>query len=145
VRSSPLKRGSKGLKRKPKKRRTEAEALAHRAFVEEARSQRVCAVTGKGGAFDPHHVVEQQTLKREGVPLDDRRNALRLNPDIHANHTTKTTKVPMRCLLDCNFEYAFEVLGVRAVEYLERNYEGTDPRFERAAEVAEREWEASRA
>lgn len=144
MRSSPLKPGSKRLKRKPKKKRSAEEELAHLAFIEAARSQCVCAVTRQGGAFDPHHVVEQQWLKREGFPVDDKRNALRLNPDVHANHTTKVKKVPMRCLLDSNLEYAFEVMGVRAIDYLERNYEGTDPRFERAAEDAERAWQASR-
>lgn len=140
MRSSPLKRG-KGLKRTGRKRRTPEEEWAHREFVEAAREQRVCAVTGKRGPFDPHHVVEQQWLTREGLPLDDRRNALRLSPDVHANHTTKTTKVPMRCLTDANIEYAFEVMGIRAVDYLARHYEGTDPRYERASQLVEEEWD----
>lgn len=145
MRSSPLKRSSKGLRRSRRKKRTEAEEIAHDEFVEAARRQRVCAVSGKGGLFDPHHVVEQQWLKQNGLPLDDKRNALRLNPDIHANHTTKMTKVPMRCLTDDNFEYAFEVMGIKAVEYLARNYEGTDPRYERASQLAEDKWEAEHA
>ncbi len=144
MRSSPLKRSSKGLRRRPKPKRTEAEQLAHTDFVEAARRQRVCAVTGKGGAFDPHHVVEQQWLKREGLPLDDRRNALRLNPDVHANHTTGAAKVPLRCLTDENVEYVFEVMGVRAMDYLERKYDGTDPRVERAARLADEKWERER-
>ncbi len=101
-------------------------------------------MTGKGGAFDPHHVVEQQWLKREGLPLDDRRNALRLNPDVHANHTTGAAKVPLRCLTDENVEYVFEVMGVRAMDYLERKYDGTDPRVERAARLADEKWERER-
>lgn len=135
---------SSRLKRKRRPARTEEEVLAHNDFVEEARKQRVCAVTNKPGPFDPHHVVEQQWLKREGLPLDDRRNALRLNPDIHANHTVAAKKVPATCLLDCNIEYAFEVMGVRAKDYFDRKYEGTDPRIEAAAKVADEEWERQR-
>lgn len=144
MRSSPLKRSSKGLRRKSKPKRTEEEQIAHQEFVEAAREQRVCAVTRKGGAFDPHHVVEQQWLKREGLPVDDRRNALRLNPDVHANHTTGAAKVPQRCLTDANIEYVFEVMGVRAKDYLDRKYDGTDPRVERAAQLAEEQWEKER-
>lgn len=144
MRSSPLKRSSKGLRRKPKRKRTEEEHIAHRAFVDAARDQRVCAVSGKAGPFDPHHVIEQQWLKGEGLPVDDRRNALRLNPDVHANHTTGAAKVPQRCLTDANIEYAFEVMGVRATDYLARKYGGTDPRVERASQLADERWEQER-
>lgn len=132
---------SSRLKSKPRRARTDEEALAHREFVEAAREQRVCAVTGKSGPFDPHHVVEKSWLKREGLPLDDRRNALRLSPDVHANHTTGMEQVPQRCLTDANIEYAFEVMGVRATDYLARKYSGSDPRVERASAVAEEQWQ----
>jgi hypothetical protein len=144
VRSSPLKRSSKGLRRKSKPKRTAEEVIAHQEFVMAAREQRVCAVTGKSGPFDPHHVVEQQWLKREGLPVDDRRNALRLSPDVHANHTTGVKQVPQRCLTDENIEYVFEVMGVRAKDYLDRKYDGTDPRVERASEIVDAEWEKER-
>lgn len=102
-------------------------------FKVEAAKQLQCAVTGdKGEDWHAHHVVEKAELKRLGIPKlkrYDRRNALRLKASVHLG----LTEIPMRCLTDENLRYAFEVLGPRAISYLQDHYEGTDPRFEALA------------
>jgi hypothetical protein len=102
-------------------------------FKLEAARQLQCAVTGdKADDWHAHHVVEKAELKRMGLPKlkrYDRRNALRLKASVHLG----TTAIPMTCLTNDNLEYAFEVLGVRAIYYLQSHYEGTDPRFEKLA------------
>ncbi len=120
------------------------------AFQRAAWEQRSCAVTDDARDFDEngrknweaHHVVEARWLRARGHFLWDPRNSLRLRPDVHAAHTSRMKPIPMSCLTDENIEYAFELMGVVAIDYLERLYAGTDPRFQRASEVAEEEWEA---
>jgi hypothetical protein len=80
------------------KAREDAERLA---FKMAAAGQVVCAVCGRGGNFDAHHVIEQQELKDRGLWLWDPRNALRLcaRPDMgcHQQHTFKggDARVPL--------------------------------------------------
>jgi hypothetical protein len=113
---------------------TEQLAAAAWEFKVEAAKQLKCAVTGDmGDDWHAHHVVEKAELKRLGVPKVrryDRRNALRLKVSVHLG----LDSVPMSALTDDNLLYAFEVLGDRAISYLESHYEGTDPRFERLAD-----------
>lgn len=100
-------------------------------FKVAAAKQLRCAVTGdKGEDWHAHHVVEKAELKRMGIPRlqrYDRRNALRLKASVHLS---SNISIPMTALTDDNLLYAFEVLGDRAISYLEDHYEGTDPRFE---------------
>lgn len=119
------------VRRRPRPRVDEAEALSHRLFQEAAQKQRCCAVcNGARGGWHPHHVVYAQHLKAEGHPIYDARNALRLCPDCHAAHHARSKVIPLRKLLDIHFEYAFEKLGVRAYDYLRRLYDGEDARLE---------------
>jgi hypothetical protein len=97
------------------------------SFRAEAKWQGVCAVTGKGGAFQAHHVVERQELKRRGLPEWDPRNALRLAPRAHDRHTLAVRRVKTKELTDDNIEYAFEVLGDAAQDYLRRYYDDDEP------------------
>lgn len=135
----------------------QAEAERRRRFAQAAWEQRQCAVTLdmrdraigqiKGGRnFEAHHVVEKSWLKRHGFGpsiIWDERNALRLRPDVHRQHTNRSKPVPARCLLDCNIEFAFEVMGPVAEEYLHRLYSGgPDPRIQRASKLAEEKMEA---
>lgn len=110
---------------------SDEEAAARRAFHEEAWGQRCCAVCGKGGAFDPHHVVEKKKIKsvRRTETLWDVRNALRLCPQCHADHTGRSKKVPLRKLRDANYEFAAWLLGGSAFYYLRAHYDGDDPRL----------------
>lgn len=107
----------------------------------EARSQGVCAVCGKGGPFEAHHVLERQELSRRGLPEFDTRGALRLCKEAvgncHSRHTTATRRVKFSELTEENISYAFEALGPFAIDYLTRRYEVDDGRVEAALQRAE--------
>lgn len=110
------------------------------SFYNEARWQTTCAACDRPRPFQAHHVVDQQTLRRRcglrGKALWNTRNALRLcqqmgNADIrcHFQHENrvegcivKTTK-----LTDDNIDYAFEMLGPYALDYLRNEYDDSDP------------------
>jgi len=117
------------------------EWLARRDWHLHAQAQRLCARPGcrskefAGG----HHVIYQQELVRLGRAdlLWDKRNALRVCPGCHANHHN-LHQLPLTCLTDANYEFAFEVLGERAFDYLRSHYDGDDPRLEKWAERARR-------
>lgn len=130
------------------RRLTQAEAEQRQAFQEAAWRQRACAVTRDGRDFvatgknwEAHHVVEASWLRRHYLPVWDERNALRLRPDIHRKHTNRSGIIELVFLLDCNIEYAFEIMGAAAEDYLLRLYRGEDDRVKRASEVATRQME----
>jgi hypothetical protein len=108
------------------------------SFWHEAQFQRVCAVCHGVGPFDAHHVVDKQTLRRQGLQrndLYDTRNALRLcsrfGNNCHFQHENRRRIVKTGELLDRNIEYAWEVLGSYAVDFLRREYDDSagDPRI----------------
>lgn len=106
------------------------------AFHEAAREQRICRQKGcrRNWPWHPHHVIYRQELEKLGITdravLWDRRNCLRLCPDCHMNHHGRAKPVLLTCLTDANYEFAFEVLGWRAYDYLRQKYDGEDPRLE---------------
>ena len=115
----------------------EGGGLERRDFHLAAAAQRICQRAGcrstefAGG----HHVIYQQELKRIGREdaLWDKRNALRLCPRCHGdNHGLYQVK--LTDLTDANYEFAFEVLGERASDYLRTKYDGDDPRLEEWSE-----------
>lgn len=97
-----------------------------RAFRDAARAQRVCALTGRAGAHHAHHVVREQDVLT-GDPHDPR-NALRLSTTVHLDHHG-IHKLPLSALTDNNIEFAYEILGSYAADYLHRRYSGDDPRI----------------
>lgn len=102
-------------------------------FHMEAQKQRVCQQEGCRNTWPwhPHHVVYEQEVKRVNPAMvSDRRNCLRLCPDCHANHHGRSRPVKLTCLTDANYEFAFELLGERAFDYLRSKYDGDDPRLE---------------
>lgn len=112
------------------------------SFRAEARYQRVCAGCGKGGKHQAHHVVDRQELRHRGLKEWDTRNALRLCPlyvpgSCHTGQTNALNRVELVNLTDDNVEYAFEILGAYAFDYLHRHYAGEDPRLDRALREAE--------
>lgn len=120
------------------KARLDAERMA---FKLAAAAQVVCAVCRRGGSFDAHHVIEKQELERRGLWKWDTRGALRLCKGAlgcHDQHTYKggDSRVPLAKLTSTNIDYAFEVLGAFAYDYLKRRYYGEDPRLERRLEEA---------
>lgn len=105
------------------------------AFWAAAEAQRVCAKCGKPTrTWDAHHVVEKQELRNRGLDVWDPRNALRLcgkfGPTCHGQHTNAAERVPLSALTDENIEFAFDVLGAFAYDYLKRRYAGEDWRVE---------------
>jgi hypothetical protein len=109
-----------------------------KSFWLEAQSQRVCAVCHGVGVFDAHHVVDKQTLKRQGLTrneLYDTRNAMRLcsrfGNNCHFQHENRRRVVKTGELLDVHIEYAWEVLGPYAIDFLRREYDdyAQDPRI----------------
>jgi hypothetical protein len=112
------------------------------SFRAEARWQIACAACGAVGVpFHAHHVVDKQTLKSWGISghaLYDTRNAMRLCEGLdtrkcHMRFEKKVAgyEIPLTALSDENIEYAFEVGGLRAYDYLHREYAGPDLRCER--------------
>lgn len=135
--------------RSSRRRSSADERAAREAFLRAAWRQRACAVSRDGRDWDPkvgknweaHHVVEAAELKRRGLHhlLWDERNALRLRPDVHRRHTNRMEPVPLRCLKQDNIDFAFEIMGAGAKDYLDQKYTGTDARVQRAFEVTEAE------
>lgn len=106
------------------------------AFKMAAAAQVICAVCRRGGSFDAHHVIEKQELERRGLWKWDPRGAMRLCKGAlgcHDQHTYKggESRVPLAKLSMANIDYAFEVLGAFAYDYLRRRYKGDDARVER--------------
>lgn len=105
------------------------------SFRLEARSQRVCAICQGTGSFHAHHVVDKAKLRRYGKTgnaLYDTRNALRLCEGLdtkrcHFQFENRRVTLTTKMLLDENIEYAAEVLGPYAVDYLRAEYDDTDP------------------
>lgn len=107
----------------------------------------VCARCGKPGPFHAHHVVDQGTLRSWGIPKKDRhdtRNAMRLCEGLDTDHChmhfekkKAGFEIPLAKLSDDQIDYAFEVGGIRAYNFLHREYTGTDPRVERKLEELE--------
>jgi hypothetical protein len=109
-----------------------------KSFRMEAQWQKVCAVCRKPGPFQAHHVVDKAILRNRchlsGAELYDTRNALRLCQQIgsvewrcHFQHENTGRLVKTSELLDDNIEYAFEVLGAFAADYLRREYDDSEP------------------
>jgi len=129
------------MKRKPRAKHSisAVEALEANAFHNAARFQRVCQKCGaskgpNGGPipWDAHYVVEKQKLKAIGRTdlLWDHRNAMRLcKHPCHATHTNAHERVKLSALSNDNFNFAFEVLGAAAYDYLRERYAGDDPRL----------------
>jgi hypothetical protein len=116
------------------------------SFRSEAKWQRACALCGRGGSFQAHHVVDKATLKTRchlaGEALYDTRNALRLCEGLdtnrcHMQFENRRVEITTAMLTDDNIDYAFEALGIYAYDYLRREYNDTacDPRIQREFEA----------
>lgn len=85
---------------------------------------------GKSRRLAEHHVVYEQEIRRRKGDIADGRNALCLCQSCHAAHHHRNRPVLLRALRDENYEFAFELMGPAAYEYLRRRYGGSDPRLE---------------
>jgi hypothetical protein len=83
----------------------------------------------KRAAPHDHHVVYEQTVEKWGGDIWDKRNALALCFGKHEGQH-KGKKLPITCLHDRNLDFAYELMGAAATDYLHRHYTGDDPRLE---------------
>ena len=77
-----------------------------------------------------HHVVYEQHVRANGGDRWDPRNALRLCVSCHSSHHHRGRVLPLVALRDANLQFAFELLGAGAYDYLRRYYRGPDPRLD---------------
>lgn len=91
-----------------------------------------------GGAsrkLDEHHVVYRQHIRAHGGDQWDSRDALLLCAACHQSHHHRGRVLPLTALRDENCEFAFELLGTAAYDYLRRYYAGEDPRLDALLEA----------
>lgn len=103
----------------------ELENLARQAFRDFAKGK-ACAKCRTRRAAHSHHVVYEQELSRRGAALWDTRNALPLCFHCHNEHhkpgVRSDMRVPLGSLRPENINYAAEVLGDYAMDYLHKRY-----------------------
>lgn len=68
--------------------------------------------------------------RQQGAMLKDRRNLVPVAFGCHADHHTGAKRLPLAVLPDSVFEFAFELLGPAAFDYLGRRYGGDDARLD---------------
>jgi hypothetical protein len=89
-------------------------------------------------AVHSHHVVYEAELRRRGLPKYDYANLMALDFDCHLSHHNGSQRIPLSLLSDENLDYAFNILGAYAYDWLGRRYAGTDPRLdERLRQIEE--------
>lgn len=139
-RRTPLKQGTKGLKRTSLKR-TAAPARQPEPRVISPAEQAWHAAVG-GSCQHPrcekaskarvnHHIVYRQHVEREGGDAWDLRNALTICSVCHASHHAHgRLLIPLLALPDAAYGFAVDLLGAEAAfMYLRRRYGGEDPRL----------------
>lgn len=82
-----------------------------------------CAACGRLTFTAAHHVVYQQHLKAEDRWRQE--NALSVCTSCHEAHHNGSRRIPLEVLSDDNLNFASEVLGLAAGDYLRRRYSGT--------------------
>lgn len=101
-----------------------------------------CACGCGRRASQHHHVVYEQELRRldparERGLVKDKRNLVPVSHLCHYSHHNRIAVYPLSMLPDPVFEFAREVLGgPAAYEYLQRRYDGDDPRLDALIEEA---------
>lgn len=75
-------------------------------------------------------MVYQQHVRRVGGDLGDPRNFMRIESDAHERHHNRSRVLQLEALPDAAFEFARELLGSAAYDYLRRRYGGRDDRLD---------------
>lgn len=121
-RGKPLKRTR--MKRKPPASRDEHEEPARQRWIASVAAHRACAHCGQRGRISGHHVVLEQDVRKEGGDPWDIRNMLPVLHYCHLNHHQGSAwqKIAQSQLLPANLEFARDLLGDRAQDYLDRHY-----------------------
>jgi 5-methylcytosine-specific restriction endonuclease McrA len=93
----------------------------------------VCDVCGGRGATIGvvlHHVVYRQHVRAEGGDCWDPRNAMNLCNSCHSSHHRRGRLIALWMLPASALEFAGELYGPGAYDYLRRRYSGDDPRVD---------------
>jgi hypothetical protein len=90
-----------------------------------------CLLCGTGKRLQRHHVVFEQVVRREGGDPFDPRDQVTLCIQCHVS-VHKATRKPLAVwmLPDAAIEFAGELLGPGAYDYLRRRYSGDDHRVD---------------
>lgn len=126
-----------GLRSRPK-RKPSIERVLARDFRAAVLAKGPCICGAR--PIDPHHVCYQQHLRAGGHPLWDPRDGMPLCRSCHDSHHNGSRRIPCSRLPDEALEFAFEILGAYASDYLARRYAdvGSDGRV---AVLLEASWE----
>lgn len=123
--ANEAKRRAKAADRNPNFKGDEAAKIRWRSQAATA-----CAVCGGDDRLALHHVVYRQTVIRAGGDPYDPRDSLTACTHCHTgHHHGQRSRIELRLLRDENYEFAFELLGPAAFDYLRRHYVGEDPRL----------------
>jgi hypothetical protein len=127
-RGAPLKRRSplkakKGLKRTALKAGSRRRSTPKRWLNAKAKR---CALCGRRKGLTQHHVVYEQHVRKHGGDPFDPRDGLTVCLDEHnRHHDGSAWKIPVARLRPDNLQFALELLGDYAADYLARHYDGT--------------------
>jgi hypothetical protein len=89
-----------------------------------------CVCGCRGRAVHRHHAVYEQEVRRHGGDVRDPRNLVPVTFACHGAHHGRSRPLPLRVLPDAVFEFAAELMGPAAYDYLGRYYSGRDPRHD---------------
>jgi hypothetical protein len=78
-------------------------------------------------ACHDHHVVDEQVVRRWKGDISDRRNSFRICFEHHEPHTNHFRKLKTEWLRDETVEFAFELMGDFAADWLRRMYDDSAP------------------
>lgn len=87
-------------------------------------------------AVQEHHVIYRQELRRRRGDMKDRRNLIPLCLRCHERHHSRIAPISLSNLPDEVFDFAYELMGPAAYDYLGRHYAGEDPRLDALIEAA---------
>lgn len=95
------------------------------------RCEHPCCPAPGGGSrgLSLHHIVYRQHVRRASGDVWDPRNALTLCDCCHLAHHRRGRLIPTSVLPDAALDFAFELLGPAAFDYLTRRYGPPDDRL----------------
>jgi hypothetical protein len=131
MRRTPLLRRSalrsRTLKPGPKPALSDAQRAARDAWKAPKAGYCQCGCDRWTHHLEHHHVVERQTVVREGRPdLEwDPQNGIYLHPYCHGRHTSAMRRIALPSVPDAAVAFAVDLFGdeLRAAQYLIRFYD----------------------
>ena len=90
----------------------------------------VCGRTRRSARLALHHAILEQSIRREGGDWYDTRVGMTLCESCHQAHHRRVRVIPLVLVPDSAIEFAYELLGPGAYDYLLRHYQGPDPRVD---------------